>query len=51
MDKLNVCKKCGMENTIWPKWIGKKRIYVCECGEIAKIPKGVKTYTLEVMKE
>ena len=36
----NICKKCGAENTLWPKWIGRKRVYVCVseeggCGEVS----------------
>jgi hypothetical protein len=26
----NICKHCGAENTIWPRWKGKKRYYYCE---------------------
>jgi len=26
----NICKKCGAENTLYPRWKGKKRFYFCE---------------------
>lgn len=36
----NICKNCGAENTLWPKWVGRKRMYVCiknegGCGKIS----------------
>ena len=33
----NICAKCGAENTLYPHWRGKRKIYICEgCGEISK---------------
>lgn len=33
IEYTNCCKNCGAIDTLWPKWIGRKRIYVCEsCG-------------------
>lgn len=37
----NVCEKCGKVNTLFPTWVGKKRLYRCEtkeggCGRFSK---------------
>jgi len=33
----NMCKKCFSVNTIWPFWIGRKRVYRCEiCGNLGR---------------
>lgn len=33
----NVCVKCGMKNSLYPKWINKKRVYWCEsCYQISR---------------
>ena len=39
----NICPHCGAENTIYPKWIGRKRMYVCvkEADGCGKATKGI----------